>query len=86
MDATAGPKRRKLKRDHTSSSEAGGEYSPAIPPPLALGISQSFDARERGDRKGIMVHHRAVYVDEVPRMHGKEAASKINCRETDQYP
>ncbi|XP_008787914.2 THO complex subunit 2-like isoform X2 [Phoenix dactylifera] len=87
MDPTAAPKRRKLKRDHTSSSEAGGEYSPVVPPPpppLALGISQSFDARERGDRKGIMVQHRAVYVDEVPRMHGKEAASKINRRETDQ--
>ncbi|XP_073105250.1 THO complex subunit 2 isoform X1 [Elaeis guineensis] len=90
-DPTAAPKRRKLKRDHTSSSEAGGKYLPFVPGPpppprLALGISQSFDARERGDRKGIMVQHRAVYMDEVPRVHGKEAASKINRRETDQYP
>ncbi|XP_073105253.1 THO complex subunit 2 isoform X4 [Elaeis guineensis] len=88
-DPTAAPKRRKLKRDHTSSSEAGGKYLPFVPGPpppprLALGISQSFDARERGDRKGIMVQHRAVYMDEVPRVHGKEAASKINRRETDQ--
>ncbi|XP_073103404.1 THO complex subunit 2 isoform X2 [Elaeis guineensis] len=86
VDSTAASKRRKLKRDHTSSSEAGGEYSPVIPPPpplLATGMSQSFDSRERGDRKG-MGQHRAVYADEVPRMHGKEAASKINRRETDQ--
>lgn len=87
VDPSAAPKRRKLRRDHTSSSEAGGEYSPVVPPPpppLSLGMSTSFDARERGDRKGTMVQHRAVYVDEVSRMHGKEAASKINRRESDQ--
>ncbi|XP_020090049.1 THO complex subunit 2 isoform X2 [Ananas comosus] len=85
-DPNVASKRRKLKKDQSSSSEAGGEYSPVIPPPPphGAGISQSFDARERGERKGGMVQHRAAYVDEVPRMHGKEAASKVNRRDTDQ--
>ncbi|KAK8960455.1 hypothetical protein KSP40_PGU008569 [Platanthera guangdongensis] len=91
LDTTAS-KRRKLKRDHLS--ESGGDYSTAMPPPssLALGMSQPFDARERGDRKvGGIIQHRApttTYTDEqgLSRLHGKEAAGKPVRRETDQYP
>ncbi|XP_072998778.1 THO complex subunit 2 [Typha latifolia] len=83
-DPNAASKRRKLKRDQPSSSEAGGEYSPVILPSHGAGISQSFDSRERGERKGVMVQHRAAYMDEAPRVHSKEAVSKINRRETDQ--
>ncbi|KAK8947300.1 hypothetical protein KSP39_PZI006604 [Platanthera zijinensis] len=89
LDTTAS-KRRKLKRDHLS--ESGGDYSTAMPPPssLALGMSQPFDARERGDRKvgGIIQHRTATttYTDEqgLSRLHGKEAAGKPVRRETDQ--
>ncbi|KAJ6819080.1 THO complex subunit 2 [Iris pallida] len=88
MDSTAASKRRKLKRDHPSLSEAGEDYSSDLSQPLvslATGSSLSFDARERGDRKGVMLQHRTGYVDEQGlRIHGKEAASKISRRETDQ--
>ncbi|XP_078433738.1 THO2 [Wolffia australiana] len=75
-------KRRKLKRDHLSSLEVG-EYAPAGPPPPPL--SQRFEGRESGERKGAMAL-RAAYVEEQPppRMHPKEAASKITRRETEQ--
>lgn len=90
LDTTAS-KRRKLKRDHLS--ESVGDYLTAMPPPssLAMGISQAFDARERGDRKvGGMIQHRAAvaaaYVDEQgsSRLHGKETAGKPARREADQ--
>lgn len=87
MDSGTTSKRRKIKRDHASTSEASGEYSPAVPPPPPLtgGISQSFEARERSDRKGGMMQHRAAYMDEqAPRLHGKESLSKINRREAEQ--
>ncbi|KAJ6816641.1 THO complex subunit 2 [Iris pallida] len=84
IDSIAVSKRRKLKRDHTSSYEAG-EMLPQPPVSLPVGMLPTFDARERGDRKGIVLQHRAGYIDEQgPRLHGKEAASKINRREADQ--
>ncbi|KAK9275277.1 hypothetical protein L1049_022539 [Liquidambar formosana] len=85
MDASAASKRRKLKRDHLPSGEAG-EYSPAAPPPppLAINLSQSYDGRERGDRKGALVQ-RAGYLEEPTlRTHSKEVASKMTRRDTDQ--
>lgn len=89
IDSAAATKRRKLKRDHASPSEPG-EYSPVIqqsPLPPSMGMAPSFDARERGDRKGILGQHRAGYTDEQgSRVHGKETMSKNNRREMDQYP
>ncbi|KAI0514027.1 hypothetical protein KFK09_010060 [Dendrobium nobile] len=84
VDPTA-VKRRKLKRDHIS--ESSGDYSTVMSSPssLALGIPQSFDARERNDRKGGMIQHRAAYAEEpLPRLHGKEAAGKTTRRDVDQ--
>ncbi|XVF43449.1 hypothetical protein PTKIN_Ptkin02bG0040900 [Pterospermum kingtungense] len=78
----AGAKRRKLKRDHLPSEP--GEYSPVapLPPPLAIGMSQSYDGRDR-DRKGAMMQ-RGGYLDEPGmRIHGKEATSKMARRDTD---
>ncbi|CAL9126100.1 unnamed protein product [Musa textilis] len=85
MDLTGGSKRRKLKRDHTLSSETGGEYSQVVPPPppVAIAMPQSFD-RERADKKVAIVQQRAAHMDDAPRMHGKEAGGKINRRESDQ--
>ncbi|KAF2315705.1 hypothetical protein GH714_040234 [Hevea brasiliensis] len=56
MDISAASKRRKLKREQLSLGEAG-EYSPVAPPPppLPIGMSQSYDGRDRGDRKGAMI-------------------------------
>ena len=87
MDASAASKRRKLKREHMPSGEAG-EYSPVAPPPppLSIGVSQSYEGRDRGDRKGAMIQ-RAGYLDEPSlRIHGKEVASKMTRRESDLYP
>ncbi|XWS64052.1 hypothetical protein CRYUN_Cryun06bG0153900 [Craigia yunnanensis] len=81
VDAT-GAKRRKLKREHLLSEP--GEYSPVAPPPptLSIGMSQSYDGRDR-DRKGAMMQ-RGGYLDEPGmRIHGKEAASKMARRDTD---
>ncbi|XP_058108394.1 THO complex subunit 2 isoform X2 [Magnolia sinica] len=86
IETTAASKRRKLKRDHLSPAESGGEYPLAVPPPLPLtvGISpQQYDGRDSGDRKGAMVQRGAYMDDPVPRMHGKEAASKIARRDND---
>eukprot|EP00262_Sarcandra_glabra_P015921 TRINITY_DN5020_c0_g1_i1.p1 TRINITY_DN5020_c0_g1~~TRINITY_DN5020_c0_g1_i1.p1 ORF type:complete len:485 (+),score=114.72 TRINITY_DN5020_c0_g1_i1:171-1457(+) len=86
MDATAASKRRKIKRDHLSSAETGGENSQGVPPlsPLPLGMSQTYDGRERGDKKGPMVQRTTYTEEQVPRMHGKEASSKITRRDSDQ--
>jgi len=87
MDAAAASKRRKLKREHLSLAEAG-EYSPAGAPPSLVGggVSQSYDGRERGDRKGVMMQ-RASYLDEPGlRIHGKEVVNKMTRREADLYP
>ncbi|KAF2305685.1 hypothetical protein GH714_007557 [Hevea brasiliensis] len=87
MDVSAASKRRKLKREHLPSGEAG-EYSPAAPPPppLPIGMSQSYDGRDRGDRKGAMIQ-RSGYLEELPmRIHGKEAANKMTRRDADPYP
>lgn len=88
IDSAALTKRRKLKRDHASSSVEPGEvYSPVMQQPLSpgMGMASSFDARERGDRKGIIGQHRGNYMEEPgPRVHGKETTSKINRREADQ--
>ncbi|XP_021832088.1 THO complex subunit 2 isoform X1 [Prunus avium] len=83
-DAIAASKRRKLKREHPPSGEAG-EYSPVPPPPppLSISLSQSYDGRDRGDRKGPPVQ-RAGYLEEPSvRIHGKEAASKMTRRDLD---
>ncbi|XP_059649799.1 THO complex subunit 2 [Cornus florida] len=83
-DMDPGAKRRKLKREHMASE--AGEYLPAAPPapPLTINMSQPYDGRERGDRKAAMVQ-RPGYLEEAgPRIHGKEATSKITRRETDQ--
>ncbi|KAK1302436.1 hypothetical protein QJS10_CPB12g01588 [Acorus calamus] len=85
MDPAAATKRRKIKRDHLSS-EASGEYPPVAPPPsLSMGTSsQSFDGRERGDRKGVSTQQRAAYMEEtVPRSHSKEATSKVTRRDNE---
>ncbi|CAN0870401.1 THO complex subunit 2 [Linum grandiflorum] len=86
MDAAAATsKRRKLKREHLPPGIEAGEYSPAAaqPPPLAMGMSQSYDGRERGDRKASMIQ-RTGYVEEPPaRAHGKEVASKAARRDVD---
>ncbi|KAL6001261.1 hypothetical protein ACLOJK_006993 [Asimina triloba] len=88
-DAAAASKRRKLKRDHQSPADSGGEHQLAAPPPPphTMGTSpQQYDGRESGDRKGAMVQRAAYMDDPVSRMHGKEAASKIARRDSDQYP
>ncbi|KDP38157.1 hypothetical protein JCGZ_04800 [Jatropha curcas] len=84
MDASAASKRRKLKREHLPSGEAG-EYSPIAPPPPPppIGMSQTYDGRDRGDRKGAMIQ-RAGYMEEPPmRIHGKEVAGKMTRRDAD---
>ncbi|XP_022991162.1 THO complex subunit 2-like isoform X1 [Cucurbita maxima] len=84
MDAAAASKRRKLKREHLSLAEAG-EYSPVGAPPSLVGggVSQSYDGRERGDRKGVMMQ-RASYLDDPGlRIHGKEVVNKMTRREAD---
>lgn len=84
-DMIAASKRRKLKRD-LSSVEAG-EYSPVHPPPpLSINLSQSYDGRDRGERKGPIVA-RTGYVEEPSlRIHGKEVSNKMTRRDTDPYP
>lgn len=86
MDPSAASNRRKLKREHIPSGEAG-EYTPAAPPPLpAISMPQTYDGRERGDRKGAMVQ-RAGYLDEPGlRIHGKDVPGKMARRDTDPYP
>ncbi|XP_043721403.1 THO complex subunit 2 [Telopea speciosissima] len=85
VDANAASKRRKLKRDHLSSGEAG-DYPLAVPPPpLALGMSQSYDGRERGDKKGAMAPRSGYLGEPMPRVHGKEATSKITRRDDQIY-
>ncbi|KAJ6877618.1 THO complex subunit 2 isoform X1 [Populus alba x Populus x berolinensis] len=87
IDSSAIAKRRKLKRDHLPTGEAG-EYSPVAPPPqpLGIGMSHSYDGRERGDRKGAM-NQRASYLEEpLMRIHGKDVVGKMGRRDTDPYP
>ncbi|KAL9344872.1 hypothetical protein Peur_062547 [Populus x canadensis] len=84
MDASAAAKRRKIKRDHLPTGEAG-EYSPIAPPPppLSLGMSQSYDGRDRGDRKGGTIQ-RSSHLEEPPiRIHGKDVAGKMARRDAD---
>ncbi|KAJ7980585.1 THO complex subunit 2 [Quillaja saponaria] len=82
MELNAASKRRKLKREHLPTGEAG-EYSPVAPTPPLPGSMAQYDGRDRGDRKGPMIQ-RAGYLDEPGlRNHGKEAASKMNRRDTD---
>ncbi|KAF9670401.1 hypothetical protein SADUNF_Sadunf13G0064400 [Salix dunnii] len=84
MDSSATAKRRKLKRDHLPTGEAG-EYSPVAPPPppLGIGMSHSYDGRERGDRKGGVIQ-RPSYLEEPPmRIHGKDVVGKMARRDTD---
>ncbi|WCJ33658.1 THO complex subunit 2 [Euphorbia peplus] len=84
IDGNAASKRRKLKREHLSSVEAG-EVSPVAPQPpsLSIGMSQPYEGRERGDRKGAVIQ-RPGYLEEPPiRIHGKEVAGKIPRRDAD---
>lgn len=85
-DDTEASKRRKIKRE-LPANEATKEFALGVQahPSLALGTSQPFDGRERGDRKATNVQHRAPYMDEaVSRLHGKETSSKVTRRESDQ--
>ncbi|KAF6168559.1 hypothetical protein GIB67_005171 [Kingdonia uniflora] len=84
MDVSTASKRRKIKRDHLSSGEVS-EYPVAISPPHshALGVSQIYDGRERGERKGNMVQRVGYLEDPGVRMHSKEAVSKIIRRDSD---
>lgn len=88
MDSgAAAAKRRKIKRDHLPTGEAG-EYSPVAPPPplLGIGMSQSYDGRDRGDRKGGTIQ-RSSYLEEPSiRIHGKDVAGKMARRDADPYP
>ncbi|XP_057417817.1 THO complex subunit 2 isoform X2 [Lotus japonicus] len=82
LDLNAASKRRKLKREHLPTGEPG-EYSPVAPPPPGIGITQAYDGRDRGDRKGPMIQH-ASYIDEPGlRIHSKEVAGKMNRRDSD---
>nr|GMD23387.1 THO complex subunit 2 [Ipomoea batatas] len=83
MDPNAASKRRKLKREHAPSES--GEYSPAAlpPPPLPVNISQSYDGRERGDRKTGMIQRPGYLEEQGPRVHGKDTTSKSNRRDVD---
>lgn len=84
VDLNAASKRRKLKREHLPTGEPG-EYSPVAPPPPlpGIGMSLAYDGRDRGDRKGPIIQHPS-YIDEPSlRIHGKEAASKLNRRDSD---
>eukprot|EP01018_Ginkgo_biloba_P036677 Gb_33812 [translate_table: standard] len=90
-DVTAASKRRRLKREHLSASEAPANYGPSPPPPpplLPVTMSQPYDGRER-DRKGAVLQ-RNVYMDEIGydkssagRMHNKEG-SKVTRRDHEQ--
>ncbi|KAH6773938.1 THO2 [Perilla frutescens var. frutescens] len=84
MDLNAS-KRRKLKREHMTSEP--GEYLPAAPQPpsVSVSLSQTHDARDRGDRKGPIVQ-RPGYIEEPGlRVHSKEAVNKTR-RDADPYP
>ncbi|KAF8040092.1 hypothetical protein BT93_B2344 [Corymbia citriodora subsp. variegata] len=83
MDANPTSKRRKLKREHLPSGEPG-EFSPVGPPPApTVSISQSYDGRDRGERKALMTQRPGYIEEPVPRMHGKEVPSKIGRRDVD---
>jgi len=85
LDAAAS-RRRKLKREHIPGVEPG-EYSPvAPPPPSSLGMSQTYDGRERGDRKVSMVQRPGFFEESSMRMHVKEQTSKMARRDVDPYP
>ncbi|XP_021843215.1 THO complex subunit 2 isoform X2 [Spinacia oleracea] len=83
IDSTAASKRRKLKREHIPGAEPA-EYSPvALPPPISIGMSQAYDGRERGDRKGSMVPRSAYFEEPGMRIHVKEPTSKMARRDVD---
>ncbi|KAL9382224.1 hypothetical protein Peur_025259 [Populus x canadensis] len=84
MDAGAAAKRRKIKRDHLPTGEAG-EYSPVAPPPppLGSGMSQSYDGRDRGDRKGGTIQRTSYLEEPSIRIHGKDVAGKMARRDAD---
>lgn len=83
MDANAASRRRKLKRDNIPGGESG-EYSPvAQSSSISIGISQSYDARERGDRKGSLVQRPGYFDEPGMRMHVKDAASKMGRHDID---
>ncbi|KAG4391721.1 hypothetical protein GLYMA_05G241400v4 [Glycine max] len=84
LDLNAASKRRKLKREHLPTDEPG-EYSAVAHPPSSAGTGMplAYDGRDRGDRKGPIMQHPS-YIDESSlRIHGKEAASKLNRRDSD---
>ncbi|CAN6478957.1 unnamed protein product [Victoria cruziana] len=79
--AAAASKKRRLKREHPPS-ESSGDYLLPTAPPLASGMSQSYDSRN--ERKGAILQ-RAPYgiEDQIPRMHTKEATGKIGRRDNE---
>ncbi|PIA63730.1 hypothetical protein AQUCO_00201224v1 [Aquilegia coerulea] len=85
IDVGAGSKRRKIKRDHIPSGD-GNDYSQAVTPTSlhSLGVAQSYDGRDRGDRKVPLVQRPAYSDDPMPRTHAKESVSKIARRDNDQ--
>ncbi|GAB2282383.1 THO complex subunit 2 [Dionaea muscipula] len=84
IDANAASKRRKLKREHLPGGEPG-EYSPGgpPPPPHTIGMSQPYDGRDRGERKGSVVQRPGLFDDQSLRVPGKEPPSKMTRRDID---
>ncbi|RZC74870.1 hypothetical protein C5167_050352 [Papaver somniferum] len=88
LDTNAASKRRKLKRDHLSSSDVS-EYPMGVQPlpSASVSVSQSlYDGRERAERKVSAIQRAGFLEEPSPRMHGKEAANKITRRDSEQYP
>lgn len=86
LDTNAASKRRKLKRDHLSSSDVS-EYPMGVQPlpSASVSVSQSlYDGRERAERKVSAIQRAGFLEEPSPRMHGKEAANKITRRDSEQ--
>ncbi|RZC63684.1 hypothetical protein C5167_025452 [Papaver somniferum] len=86
LDTNAASKRRKLKRDHLSSSDVGEYPTGALPlPSPSVNMSQSlYDGRERAERNPSAIQRAGFMEEPSPKMHGKEAASKITRCDSDQ--
>ncbi|CAM8983263.1 unnamed protein product [Rhodiola kirilowii] len=78
-DLDAGSKRRKIRRDNLSVE--AGEYTPSAP--LSISLSQTYDTRERGDRKVSLVQQAGYLEEPSMRFHGKDIANKAARRDND---
>ncbi|RAL47850.1 hypothetical protein DM860_011435 [Cuscuta australis] len=83
IDVNAASKRRKLKREHLSSESGEFSQSSLVPPLPINNISQSYDGRERGDRKSVMIQRPGYLEEQGPRIHGKDSTSKSTRRDAD---